>query len=67
MCNISTFLLSALMLICSLFPTVFEVFAQEKEKPKLSFRGDLHYRLRYDYIKKKGSDGEVYRGTRTCR
>ncbi len=53
--TISTFLLSALMLICSFFT---EVFAQEKAKPKLSFSGDLQYRLRYDYLKMKNSYGE---------
>lgn len=53
--NISTLLLSALMMICPLF---YELFAQEKEKPKLSFSGDLQYRLRYDYIKKENNDGE---------
>ena len=53
--TISTLLLSTLMVICPLF---FYTFAQEKEKPKLLFGGDLQYRLRYDYIKKKGNDGE---------
>lgn len=32
-------------------------YAQEKDGPKLTFGGDLQYRLRYDYIKKNDATG----------
>jgi hypothetical protein len=50
-----TLLLSALV-ITAIFAG--NGYAQEKEKPTFSFGGDLHYRLRYDYIKKNDSEGE---------
>ncbi len=53
--NTSTFFLSAFMLICLLLS---DVFADGEAKTGLSFSGDLHYRLRYDYIKKNNSDGK---------
>lgn len=51
--NLFTTLLSALIIT-----GLFTGNSYGQEKPKISFGGDLHYRLRYDYIKKNDSKGE---------
>lgn len=49
-------LVTAALIITGLFAG--NSYSQDKQKPTISFSGDLQYRLRYDYIKQKDSDGE---------
>ncbi len=55
--NKTVFLVTAIMLATT-FTQISELHAQDTNKPKLSFSGDLHYRLRYDYVIQKNSDGD---------